>query len=138
VFSRVPVTFSARRIPLSIYFITYRPNWVKKCIKLFEFPKNYDFDQVFKQNFGVIKENAFDVEIEFTGWAAKYAAERTWSQDQKIVQNNGTTILTFSASSKPELLSWVMSFGGDAKVLKPDWLIKNVKKEIQITQYQYG
>ena len=44
---------------------------------------------MFKQNFGVIKEDAFEVEVEFTGWAAKYVSERIWSPDQKIVQNNG-------------------------------------------------
>ena len=61
-----------------------------------------------------------------------------WSPGQKIYKKNGKTILQFNASSKPELLSWVMSFGGDAKVLKPDWLIKNVKNEIQEIQHQYN
>jgi predicted DNA-binding transcriptional regulator YafY len=105
--------------------------------RLFEFPKDYDFDKVFKQNFGVIKEDAIDVEIEFKGYFAKYVAERIWSPSQKIYKKNGKTILKFNASSKPELLSWVMSFGGDAKVLKPEWLIKGIKKEIQKIQYSY-
>ena len=106
--------------------------------RLFEFPKNYDFDKIFKQNFGVIKEDAIDVEIEFKGYFAKYVTERIWSPGQKIFRKNGKTILQFNASSKPELLSWVMSFGGDAKVLKPDWLIKGIKKEIQKIQYSYN
>ncbi len=70
----------------------------------FEFPVNYDFDKVFKQNFGVIKENAIDVEIEFKGYFAKYVAERIWSPGQSIHKKNGKTVLKFSASSKPELL----------------------------------
>ena len=105
--------------------------------RLFEFPNNYDFDRVFKQNFGLIKEDAIDVEIEFKGYFAKYVAERIWSPGQSIRKKNGKTILQFNASSKPELLSWVMSFGGDAKVLKPDWLIKGIKNEIQKIQYSY-
>ena len=106
--------------------------------RLFVFPDNYDFDKVFKQNFGVIKENAFDVEIEFNGYFAKYISERIWSPGQSINKKNGKTILKFNASSKPELLSWVMSFGKDAKVIKPEWLIKNVKEEIEKTQHQYN
>ena len=104
----------------------------------FEFPVNYDFDKVFKQNFGVIKENAIDVEIEFKGYFAKYVAERIWSPGQSIHKKNGKTVLKFSASSKPELLSWVMSFGEDAKVIKPEWLIKDVKKEIQKIGKRYN
>jgi len=106
--------------------------------RLFEFPNNYDFDRVFKQNFGLIKEDAIDVEIEFKGYFAKYVAERIWSTGQSIRKKNGKTILQFNASSKPELLSWVMSFGGDAKVLKPNWLIKGIKKEIQKIQQSYN
>lgn len=87
--------------------------------RLFEFPKNYDFEKTFKQNFGVIKEDAFKVEVEFTGWAARYVAERVWSPDQKIYKKNGTTKLTFSASSEPELISWLLSFGDEAKLIKP-------------------
>jgi predicted DNA-binding transcriptional regulator YafY len=56
--------------------------------------------------------------------------ERIWSPDQKIIKNNGKTILKFSASSEPELISWVLSFGDEAKVLKPAWLIENVKRGI--------
>ena len=105
--------------------------------RLFEYPKNYDFEKAFKQNFGVIKEDAFDVQVEFTGWAAKYISERIWSPDQRIVQNNGKTILTFSASSGPELISWVLSFGEEATLLKPDWLSEEVYKSIIRMQKVY-
>jgi predicted DNA-binding transcriptional regulator YafY len=115
----------------------HRIKTIETTERLFNFPKNYDFDKVFKQNFGVIKEKAIDVEIEFKGYFAKYVAERIWSPSQSIHKRNRKTILKFNASSKPELLSWVMSFGGDAKVLKPDWLIKDIKKEIQKIQFSY-
>jgi predicted DNA-binding transcriptional regulator YafY len=105
--------------------------------RLFAYPKNYDFDKVFKQNFGVIKEDAFDVEVEFTGWAAQYVSERIWSPDQKIVQNNGKTVLTFSASSERELISWVLSFGDEATLLKPAWLSEEVLKSINRMQKVY-
>jgi len=94
----------------------------------FEFPKNYDFEKTFKQNFGVIKEDAFEVEVEFTGWAARYVSERIWSPDQKIHKKNGTTKLTFSASSEPELISWVLSFGDEARLKTPDSLAAEIRK----------
>jgi predicted DNA-binding transcriptional regulator YafY len=105
--------------------------------RMFEFPKNYDFEKTFKQNFGVIKEDAFEVEVEFTGWAARYVSERIWSPDQKIYKKNGTTKLTFSASSEPELISWVLSFREEAQLIEPTWLAKNIKNNIKSMNILY-
>ena len=115
----------------------HRIKKLEQTERFFKFPEDYDFDTVFKQNFGVIKGDSIDVEIEFKGYFAKFIAERIWSPGQSIRKKNGKTILQFIASSRPELLSWVMSFGGDAIVLKPDWLIKGIKKEVQKIQDSY-
>ena len=99
--------------------------------KSFEFPKDYDFEKTFNQNFGVIKDDAFKVELEFTGYPAKYVAERIWSPDQKLTKKkDGTVKLRFSASSKPELISWILSFGDEVKVIKPKWLVEIIKDSI--------
>ena len=115
----------------------HRIKKVETTGRLFKFPQNYDFDKVFKQNFGVIKANSFDVKVEFTGWAAQYVSERIWSLDQKIVRNNGTTVLTLSASSEPELISWVLSFGDEARLVQPVWLVNLVKKKVKTIQNSY-
>jgi predicted DNA-binding transcriptional regulator YafY len=86
----------------------------------------------------VIKKNAIDVEIEFKGYFSKYVAERIWSPGQSIHKKNGKTVLKFSASSKPELLSWILSFGKDAKVIRPEWLVKDVKDEIKKIDERYN
>ena len=116
----------------------HRIKKIETTERYFVAPKNYDFDKVFKQNFGVIKEKAIKVEVEFNGYFAKYVAERIWSPGQSIRKKNGKTILKFNASSKPELLSWVLSFGEDARVIKPEWLIKDVKKQTLKIQRQYN
>jgi len=105
--------------------------------RLFSIPKNYDFEKAFTQNFGVIKDDSFKVEVEFTGWAARYVVERSWSPDQKIKRNNGKTVLTFSASSEPEVISWLMSFGDEAKLTNPPFLVTKAKEQIQKTVTNY-
>ena len=86
---------------------------------------------MFNKNFGVIKEEAFKVELEFSGWAAAYVSERIWSPDQKnIKKRDGKTKMTFSTSSEPELISRVLSFGDEAKVIKPKWLVEEVKEVV--------
>ena len=54
-------------------------------------PEKFDFDKMFNRHFGVIKEKAFAVEVEFTGWAAKYVTERIWSSDQEIIEKAHVT-----------------------------------------------
>lgn len=87
-------------------------------------PEKFDFDKIFNRHFGIMKENAFAVEAEFTGWAAKYVVERVWSSDQEIIaKGKGKIILKFTASSEPELISWLLSFAEEAKLIKPGHLI---------------
>ncbi len=87
-------------------------------------PDHFDFEKSFNQQFGVIKDGAFQVEVEFRDWSASVVAERIWSPDQKILKKGKDKILLkFTASSEPELISWLLSFGQDAKLIKPEHLI---------------
>ena len=95
-------------------------------------PENFDFEKAFNQQFGIIKEKAFRVEVEFTDWAASFVAERVWSPDQEILKKGkNKIILKFTSSSEPELISWLLSFGGQATLIKPDWLVKELKSEMK-------
>jgi predicted DNA-binding transcriptional regulator YafY len=105
----------------------------------FVFPSKYDFEKVFNTSFGVIKGKSFPVEIEFSGWAARFVQERNWSPDQKIIKRkDGLIRLQFSASSEPELSSWVLSFKSEAKVIKPGWLVDQVRNEVAGIQAIYA
>ena len=98
----------------------------------YKYPPNYCFDDVFNGNFGIMKDDCFDVEVEFTGWVAHYVAERTWSPNQKIKKLGKNKIrLTFSASSDVELISWILSFGEEAKVIKPKWVIEEIQNKLE-------
>jgi predicted DNA-binding transcriptional regulator YafY len=94
--------------------------------RLYEYPTDYDFEEVFNRNFGIIKEEAFKVEVKFTGFAASYASERIWSPDQRLQRGHDNVTVTFSASSVPEVVSWVLSFGDEAKLNEPAWLVKEL------------
>lgn len=97
----------------------------------FERPDDFDFEKAFNRHFGIMKEETFEVEVEFTGWSACYAAERNWSPDQQLMrQDDNRIILTFTASSEPELIGWLLSFGEEARLIEPDWLVEEVKDKI--------
>jgi len=106
--------------------------------RVFDYPDDYDFEKIFNKNFGVIKEDSFKVEIEFSGWAGSYVSERIWSPDQKITRKrDGKIKLKLSASSEPELISWVLSFGLEAKVIKPDWLASEINSIVKGVSKKY-
>ncbi|MFZ4441286.1 MAG: helix-turn-helix transcriptional regulator [Syntrophales bacterium] len=110
----------------------------------YEYPQDYDFEQVYNQNFGIIKDEAFKVEAEFTGWAAKYVAERIWSPDQKITNvgkggevGENKIILKFTASSEPEVISWILWFGEEARLIKPGHLVDEIITRIKSINILY-
>ncbi|MBI5251177.1 MAG: WYL domain-containing protein, partial [Desulfomonile tiedjei] len=104
----------------------------------FEVPKKYDFEKAFNKTFGIIKEKSFTVEAEFTGWAALYVSERTWSPDQEIAKNGDKVELRFTSSSAPEVVSWILSFGSDGRLLGPDWLVAELAQKVKVMAEQYA
>jgi len=98
----------------------------------FKFPDNFDFEKSFNQTFGVMKEDSFQARVEFTGYASKHVKERIWSHDQIIKEKMDDKIeLTFTATSYIETLSWLLSYGHEARVLAPDWFVETLQAEIQ-------
>ncbi len=106
----------------------HRIQGIELTDKLFEYPKDYDFEKIYNRHFGIICDELFQVVAEFGGEAARYVSERMWSPDQKITKHGSDGIrITFSASSEPELISWLLAFGDKAKLIKPEELAEKIK-----------
>jgi predicted DNA-binding transcriptional regulator YafY len=107
--------------------------------RFFEYPIVFDFEKAFQSKFGIIKEDSFNAEIEFSGWAASYVAERVWCYGQKIVtKDNGKLLLKIKVSSTPEFISWVLSFGDLAVILKPKTYAKIILKSMESAVKKYN
>ena len=105
----------------------------------FAFPKDYDFDRAMNRQFGVIHAGRFAVMAEFTGWAAGFVTERVWSTDQKIKhRKDGSVVIEFTATSEPEVLNWVLNFGGEAKLLGPPELVAKLKERLEAVRRLYA
>jgi predicted DNA-binding transcriptional regulator YafY len=116
----------------------HRLKKVEMTDRSYEYPVDYDFEDVFDKNFGFIKDDCFEVEVEFIGWATEYVSERTWSPDQKIKQIDDDKIrLTFSASSDVELIAWILSFGEEARVIEPEWVVAEILNKVKRTALLY-
>jgi len=110
----------------------HRLDSVRITDRKFEIPDNYDFQRDFNQTFGIIKEQTFLVEAAFYGRAARFVSERSWSPDEKMTTyKDGHIKVVFSASSEPEIMSWMLSFGDQAKLLQPVHLQKTIAQKIK-------
>ncbi len=104
----------------------------------FRRPRDYDFEKVFNKHFGIIKGRAFRVRAELSGWAAGFAAERKISSDQVIRKKRGGKIeITYTATSEPEVLAWVLSFGTEARLLAPKSLVEKLKDQLEEVRELY-
>ncbi len=120
------------------FLAIHRLKKVEMTEHVFEYPEDYKFENVFDKNFGVMKDDCFEAMIEFTGWASEYVVERTWSPDQKISKISDDKIrLTLSASSIVELMAWILSFGEEAKVIGPEWVVVEIANKIKTTMSLY-
>lgn len=91
-----------------------------------------------QRGMGVMSGEDFAIRVWFAPQAATYVAERQWSEDQKIEeQEDGSIILTASMSNAPECVSWLLSFGDRARLLEPDWLVRELKKTVRAMLKQY-
>ena len=74
----------------------------------------------------------FEVRIRFTGWAARYVAERQWHHSQNITPlNSDGSEVEFRAelAGLEEITRWVLGHGRHAKVLAPKKLRDAVHAE---------
>ena len=116
----------------------HRVKDIEKTNMVFEYPKNFSFEKAFDKTFGLMKIEPFSVTVRLTGWARNFMRERTWSEDQKIKENNdGSSDITFTGSSEAEVVSLILSLGEEARILKPKFLVKEVKLKMRTMMQIY-
>jgi len=104
----------------------------------FRRPPHYDFEKAMNQGFGVWNQKKFRVVLELSGWVSNFARERIWSPDQNITDlKNGCTRLEFWATSEPEIIGLVLSFGHNCVLFEPKRLVNLILNEMILTQEKY-
>lgn len=102
----------------------------------FQLPENYRFEETFeKGRFGAFQyDESYDFKIAFFGNVARKRVHKyIWADDQKLEDfpQEEKSILSFSSSQWIPIQQWLLSFGGDAIPLEPDWFVENWKSEIE-------
>jgi predicted DNA-binding transcriptional regulator YafY len=110
-------------------FAPARIKSVKPTGKTFERPQKFSLEKRLRDSFGVHSgQGEHSVVIRFNPRAADYVREKKWHESQQLRElKNGGVELSLKLSSLSEIERWVLSWGGDAKVLKPLELAKSVR-----------
>jgi predicted DNA-binding transcriptional regulator YafY len=114
-------------------FVPARIQSVKKTGKIFTRPQKFSLAKRLRDSFGVHSgEGEFEVILHFNARAADYIREKKWHESQELRElKNGELELKMKLSSLREVERWVLSWGGEAKVIKPRALAESVKAAAQ-------
>jgi proteasome accessory factor B len=114
-------------------FAPARIKSVKPTGKTFERPQKFSLEKRLRDSFGVHSgQGEHEVVIRFNPRAADYVREKKWHESQQLRElRNGGVELTLKLSSLAEIERWVLSWGGDAKVLKPRELAESIRAAAQ-------
>ncbi|GMU32795.1 MAG: transcriptional regulator [Planctomycetia bacterium] len=118
----------------------------------FERPEGFRLEDHFRSSFGIIHATGRPIEIavRFTGTGAALVEERLWHQSQRLnwLEEAGTLfehadeepdnlVATFQLGDVVEFKRWILGFGPQAEVLRPDWLRAEIHHELNAAAEQY-
>jgi len=99
----------------------------------FELPAEFDVNQYFQGEFGIWRDaTPHKVVIEFDAHAADYVRMRTMHASQKLQGIAGGGLrLSMTVGNLNPVVSWVLEWGGRARVLEPPELVERVERELE-------
>lgn len=111
-------------------FVPARVLSVKQTGRSFPRPGRFSLDQRLRGSFGVHSGHGeYDVILRFNARAADYVREKRWHESQRLRElKDGGVELRMTLSSLVEVQRWVLSWGGDARVIKPAELADSVRE----------
>ncbi|HZL44426.1 MAG TPA: WYL domain-containing protein [Verrucomicrobiae bacterium] len=97
--------------------------------KTFPRPERFSLEKRLRGSFGVHSGRGhYHVLIRFSPAVADYVREKRWHESQRLRElKDGSIELSLHLSGLLELERWVLSWGGDARVLQPPELAKRIK-----------
>ncbi len=105
----------------------------------FEIPGDFRPERHFGTAFGIVEEKAMRVTVRFSPAVAHAIRDRIWHPSQEMeITGDGSVILKFEAGGVMEIISWVLSYGKNAEILKPTQLREEVAGIIKEMENLYS
>jgi predicted DNA-binding transcriptional regulator YafY len=114
-------------------FVPARIKTIRRTGKTFERRRKFSLKERLRGSFGVQSgKGKFDVVIRFQERVADYVREKKWHESQRLRELKGGGVeLRLKLTSLAEVGRWVLSWGGDAVVVRPAELAQSVRHAAQ-------
>jgi proteasome accessory factor B len=114
-------------------FVPGRIRGVKPTGETFDRSGKFSLEKQLRDSFGVHSgAGQYDVVIRFNARAADYIREKKWHESQQLRElKNGGVELALKLSSLVEIERWILSWSGDAKVVRPAELAEAVRSSAE-------
>lgn len=92
----------------------------------------------FGNSLGVFSGHAEIIDIEFDADVADYVASREWHASQHFfLQDDGSLVMRLVVCNDRALRTWILGFGGTARVLSPTSLARDIYEEFDAARERY-
>ena len=114
-------------------FVPARIKAARPTGKRFERRQRFSLEDRLRDSFGVQSgQGEFEVVIRFAPAVADYIREKRWHDSQRLRElRNGGLELQLKLSGLSEVERWVLSWGGNAQVVRPRQLAESVRRAAQ-------
>lgn len=111
-------------------FVPARIKSVKQTGKTFERPQGFSLEKRLRDSFGVHSgEGHYYVVLRFSPKVADFIREKRWHDSQELRELKGGEVeLRLKLSSLLEIERWVLSWGENARVVRPKELAESVRR----------
>ncbi len=105
---------------------------IKEYRDNFTIPEEFSLEDYLDTAFNVERGEKREVVLRFKGVASYLVREIHWHDSQEIEEiNDDEIIFKLNTGSSEELKSWILSYGSEVEVLKPDELRQEVIEELE-------
>lgn len=104
----------------------------KHLKEYFKLPNDFDLDEYVTECWELMKGESAEVEVKFSSDVAQLILETEFNKhEEKELLEDGSVIYRVKVEGWREIFYWILSFGGDAEIIKPDWLRDKAENEAE-------
>jgi predicted DNA-binding transcriptional regulator YafY len=98
----------------------------------YQMPLGFNVEEYVQDALSVMRGRRIEVELLFSKTAAAWIKDKTWHPSQQTqLLRNGSLKMILKVADNDELLGWILSFGSQVRVARPEALKQRVRDEVK-------
>lgn len=99
----------------------------------YRIPADFEPETYFRSALTIFRgEEVQEVRLRFAPRASRRILERTWHPTQRVERGeDGSVVLVLTVAPTIEVVRWILAHGPDVRVLAPEGLVEEVRREIR-------